>query len=51
MPYPFSRGVFVCGEPLYVRAEAGPEEMEEARAALEKSLVEATSTADSRFEK
>jgi len=51
MPYPFSRGVFICGEPLKVSPEATPEEMEDARARLEKNLIEITSAADKRFER
>lgn len=38
VPYPFSRGVFLYGEPLHVAAEAGREEMESARVALEERM-------------
>ncbi len=49
MPYPFSRGVFICGEPLYVDAKAGTAEMEEARARLEETLNALTQRADNYF--
>lgn len=49
MPYPFSRGVFICGEPIYVKKSAGPEEMEEARARLEATLTRLTREADGFF--
>lgn len=49
MPYPFSRGVFICGEPIYVKKGAGPEEMEEARARLEAALTRLTREADGFF--
>jgi|SRR5688572_18542914 len=42
VPYPFSRGVFVYGEPLEVAAEADPAGMERARRELEQRLAEAT---------
>lgn len=51
MPYPFSRGVFICGEPIYVNKGAGPEEMEEARARLETALTRLTREADGFFDK
>jgi lysophospholipid acyltransferase (LPLAT)-like uncharacterized protein len=38
VPYPFSRGVFLYGEPMYVEEGAGPEEMERARLALEERM-------------
>ncbi len=40
VPWPFSRGVFVYGEPLLVAPEAGAEEMEEARRRVEAALSE-----------
>jgi lysophospholipid acyltransferase (LPLAT)-like uncharacterized protein len=49
MPYPFSRGVFICGEPIYVNKGAEPEEMEEARARLEATLTRLTREADGFF--
>ncbi len=49
MPYPFSRGVFICGEPVYVDADAETTEMEEARARLEKTLSDLTKRADNYF--
>jgi hypothetical protein len=38
VPYPFSRGVFVYGEPIEVPVHAGKELMESARRELERSL-------------
>jgi len=38
VPWPFSRGVFVYGEPIEVPAHAGKEMMESARRDLERSL-------------
>lgn len=49
MPYPFSKGVFLSAEPQYVGKDASPEEMEAARARLEKTLVEITETADNYY--
>lgn len=49
LPYPFSKGVFICGEPRHVDSSAGPEEMERARLGLEKALNELTARADSYF--
>lgn len=49
MPYPFSRGVFICGEPIHISADAGTEEMEEARTLLEKTLSDLTQRADNYF--
>ncbi len=49
LPYPFSRGVFVCGEPVYVSSAATPEEMEEKRRSLEETLTRLTDRADSYF--
>ncbi len=49
LPYPFTRGVFVCAEPVYVPRKASREEMEEHRAALERTLIEITHRADNFF--
>lgn len=49
MPYPFSRGVFICGEPIRVESGADNGRMEEARAGLEKALNELTARADNFF--
>ena len=38
VPYPFSRGVFLYGEPFRVEESAGPVEMERARLALEERM-------------
>ncbi len=51
MPYPFTRGVFICGDPIYVDKQAGLPEMEMARAGLENSLNDLTARADGYFSK
>ncbi len=51
MPYPFTRGVFICGEPIYVDREADAAGMEAARTVLEKTLNELTARADNFFSK
>lgn len=50
MPLPFSRGIFICGEPMYVRHNATDAEMEQARARLEDVLNELTRRADAAFD-
>lgn len=49
MPYPFSRGVFIAAPPINVRPQATPEEMEAARATLERTLNAITAEADNYF--
>ena len=49
IPYPFSRGVFVYGEPVVVSQTAGPEEVEKARGVLEEGLCQVTALADAYF--
>jgi hypothetical protein len=49
MPYPFSKGVFICGESIYVSTKAGPEECERIRQGLEDTLNEITARADRFF--
>lgn len=49
LPYPFTRGVYVCGDPICVPSDAGPGEMEERRKELEETLNELTRRADSYF--
>ncbi len=46
MPLPFSRGLFVYGDPIEVPAGAGPEELEAARLRLERALNEAAERAE-----
>ncbi len=48
-PYPFSKGVFICGEPLLVRHDAVLQEMEEGRVELENRLNRLTAEADDYF--
>jgi hypothetical protein len=45
IPFPWSRIVYVVGEPLRVPEDAGPAETEQARAALERQLVRLTAHA------
>ncbi len=47
--YPFSRGVFVWGEPIEVPTDASPEQLEAARAAIENGLTAVTQNADRRM--
>ena len=46
VPYPFGRGIFVCGEPILVSPKAGDDEVEKARAVLEERLHHLTASAD-----
>jgi len=46
LPYPLSKGVFVCGAPIWVKAEANAEELEATRHELEKVLIQITREAD-----
>ena len=43
---PFSKGVFVWGEPILVPPDATPEQIEEARLAIEAGLTHVTQSAD-----
>lgn len=49
LPYPFSRGVFICAEPIRVDRDAGGAQMEEARKRLEDTLCRITAEADGYF--
>jgi len=51
IPLPFSRGIFVWGEPIWVDHAAGEEEMEQKTLLLEKRLLEITELADHYFVK
>ena len=44
--FPFSRGIFVWGEPVRVPSDATPEQLEEARLAIESGLTAVTQAAD-----
>jgi len=46
VPYPFSGGWFLYGDPLEVPAEAGPDEMEAARKTLERRMIDLTLRAE-----
>lgn len=50
LPYPFSRGVFVWGEPVSVDPNGDRTHLEERRALLEKRLNELTEEADHYFD-
>lgn len=50
MPYPFSKGVFIYGDPIYVKADASDAEMEAFRVKLEDTLNEITGRADAYFD-
>ncbi|HAG50945.1 MAG TPA: hypothetical protein DCL42_06360, partial [Deltaproteobacteria bacterium] len=49
MPYPFSKGVFICGSPITVDRNSSDDELEEKRALLQNSLMEITEKADKYF--
>jgi hypothetical protein len=49
LPYPFSKGVFVWGEPVLVDPKGDRAHLEERRALLEKRLNELTEEADNYF--
>ena len=51
LPYPFSRGVFIWGEPLLVLRQVDRNEFERKRLLLERRLREITDRADCYFEK
>jgi hypothetical protein len=50
LPYPFSRGVFIWGEPIAVDPRGDRAPLEEMRALLERRLNELTERADRYFE-
>jgi lysophospholipid acyltransferase (LPLAT)-like uncharacterized protein len=51
LPYPFSKGVFIWGEPITVDPNGDRAHLEERRALLEKRLNELTERADHYFDK
>jgi len=51
IPYPFSRGVFVWGEPVYVDSQGDRAHLEEKRTLLEKRLNALTEQADHHFDR
>jgi lysophospholipid acyltransferase (LPLAT)-like uncharacterized protein len=51
LPYPFSRGVFICGEPIYVDLNGDRAHLEEKRLLLERRLNELTERADHYFDR
>jgi len=51
IPCPFSKGVFIWGEPIYVDPKGDRDHLEEKRLLLEKRLNELTERADRYFEK
>jgi lysophospholipid acyltransferase (LPLAT)-like uncharacterized protein len=46
VPYPFGRGVFLWGSPIWVSRDADPNEMEAKRRELETALNQLTAEAD-----
>ena len=46
---PFGRGIFIVGDPIYIRNKSNKEELEEARLNLENHLNEITKYADSKM--
>lgn len=51
LPYPFSKGVFIWGEPILVDPDGNRAHLEERRTLLEKRLNELTEQADHYFDK
>jgi lysophospholipid acyltransferase (LPLAT)-like uncharacterized protein len=51
IPFPFSRGVFVWGEPIWVDRAEGEGAMKQKALLLERKLLEITELADRYFEK
>ena len=51
LPYPFSQGVFIWGEPLYVPRQMDDNAFEKKRLLLERRLREITDRADLYFER
>ena len=51
LPYPFSRGVFIWGEPVCVDSDGDRTHMEERRALLERRLNELTEQADHHYDR
>lgn len=51
LPYPFSRGVFVWGDPIYVDPDGPQDYLEEMRLLVERKLNELTEEADRYFNK
>jgi hypothetical protein len=51
LPYPFSRGVFIWGEPIVVNPNGNRAHLEEKRLLLERKLNELTEEADRYFDK
>jgi lysophospholipid acyltransferase (LPLAT)-like uncharacterized protein len=49
LPYPFSRGVFIWGEPIVVDPKGNRAHLEEKRLLLERKLNELTEEADHYF--
>lgn len=50
MPYPFTKIVFICGDPIRVERDAGEEVVEAKRLELEKALIDVTDKADRYFD-
>ncbi|MCX8118807.1 MAG: lysophospholipid acyltransferase family protein [Desulfobacterota bacterium] len=51
LPFPFSKGVFVWGEPIYVESKGDRDYLESMRRLVERRLNELTEEADRYFEK
>lgn len=46
IPYPFSKGVFICGEPIIVNHDSTEDMLEQKRQTLQNTLIEITKKAD-----
>ncbi|MFQ5330147.1 MAG: lysophospholipid acyltransferase family protein [Thermodesulfobacteriota bacterium] len=49
LPFPFSRGVFICGDPITVERESSDAELEKKRREVEQALNDLTTQADNYF--
>ena len=48
LPYPFARGLYICGEPLCVPRDADDDEQERLRLVVEAEVDRLTDLADTR---
>jgi lysophospholipid acyltransferase (LPLAT)-like uncharacterized protein len=51
LPYPFSKGVFIWGDPIYVNHDGSQDDLEKMRLLVERRLNELTEEADHYFQK
>ncbi len=49
LPYPFTKGIFIYGDPIYVKPDSSAAQMEEKRREMEQALNRITTEADNYF--